>query len=89
MTKEELDTLSVRVRLFASSRELIGKDEITVRLKAQTTVGDLRKTILEEYPALSSMKIPFMIVVNHGVADDSTVISHQDEVAILPPVSGG
>ena len=88
MTKEELDLLSVRVKLFASSRELIGKDEIKLRLESKTTVGDLRKKILQMYPALST-KIPFMIAVNHRVADDATTISHLDEVAILPPVSGG
>ena len=89
MTKEELDLLSVRVKLFASSRELIGKDEIRLRLTDQTTVGDLRKMILELYPALASTKIPFMLAVNHKIADDVTKISHLDEVALLPPVSGG
>jgi len=89
MTKEELDLLSVRVRLFASTKEIVGKDEIRLRLTDQTTVGDLKKKIFEMYPALSSTKIPFVIVVNHRVADDSTTVSHLDEVAILPPVSGG
>lgn len=89
MTKEELDLVSVRVKLFASTKEIVGKDEIRLRLTDQTTVGDLKKKILELYPALSSTKIPFMIAVNHRVADDSTTVSHLDEVAILPPVSGG
>jgi len=89
MTREELDLLSVRVKLFASSREIIGKNEIILRLKNETTVGDLRRMILEMHPALSSKKIPFVIAVNHKVADDSTILGHLDEVAILPPVSGG
>jgi len=89
MAKEQLDLVSVRVKLFASSRERIGKDEIILSLANQTTVGDLKKKIMELYPALSSTKIPFMIAVNHKVADDVTIISHLDEVALLPPVSGG
>ena len=88
MTKEELDLLSVRVKLFASSREIIGKDEVRLKLTDQTTVGDLRKMILEMYPALSK-KVKFAVAVNHKVVDDSTTVSHLDEVAILPPVSGG
>jgi len=87
MGKEELDLLSVKVKLFAYTRELIGKDEIRLKLAGQTTVGDLRKMILEMYPALSTKT--FVIAVNHKVADDSTKISDVDEVAILPPVSGG
>jgi len=89
MAKEQLDLLSVRVKLFASAREAIGKDQIIVSLAKQTTVGDLRKKILELYPSLASKKIPFIVAVNHKVVDDSTTISHLDEVAILPPVSGG
>ena len=88
MSKEELDLQSVKVKLFASSREIIGKDEVRLKLTDQTTVGDLRKMILEMYPALSK-KIKFVVAVNHKVVDDSTIVSHLDEVAILPPVSGG
>lgn len=88
MSKEELDLLSVRIKLFAISRELVGKDEVTVKLAKQITVGDLRKMILQMYPALST-RVHFMIAVNHRVADDSMTISQTDEVAILPPVSGG
>lgn len=87
MSKEELDLLSVRVKLFAHTRELIGKEEIRLKLADQTTVGDLRKMISKMYPALSTKT--FAIAVNHKVADDSTKISQLDEVAILPPVSGG
>jgi molybdopterin converting factor small subunit len=44
--------------------------------------------ILELFPSLST-KIQFVIAVNHKIADESTTISYKDEVAILPPVSGG
>jgi len=88
MTKEELDLRIIKVKLFASSRELLGKDEIRVSLDNQTTVGDLKKMIVEMHPSLSKKPV-FVVAVNHKVVDDSTVINHLDEVAILPPVSGG
>jgi molybdopterin converting factor subunit 1 len=88
MSKEELDLVSVKVKLFASSREIVGKEEISINLAKQTTVGELRKKIIEMHPALNN-KISFVIAVNHKVADDSMVINHLDEVAVLPPVSGG
>jgi molybdopterin converting factor subunit 1 len=89
MTKEELD-LTIDVKLFASSREIIGKDKITLKLTDQiTTVRDLRKEILELYPPLLSTKIQFVVAVNHKVADDTTALNHLDEVAVLPPISGG
>jgi molybdopterin converting factor small subunit len=54
-----------------------------------TTVRDLRKAILELYPSLHSSKIYFAIAVNHKVATDTTALNHLDEVALLPPISGG
>ena len=87
MSKEKLDLASVKVKLFASSRELVGENEVRISLTDQTTVGNLRKKIVEMYPALS--KITFVVAVNHKVSDDSAVINNSDEVAVLPPVSGG
>ena len=89
MTKEELD-LTIDVKLFGSSREIMGKDMIRLKLTDQmTTVRDLRKAILELYPSLHSSKIHFAIAVNHKVAADTTALNHLDEVALLPPISGG
>jgi molybdopterin converting factor subunit 1 len=89
MTKKESD-LAITVKLFASSREIIGKDKIRLKLTDQmTTVGDLRKAILELYPSLHSSKVHFAIAVNHKVATDTTALNHLDEVALLPPISGG
>lgn len=78
------------VKFFAYSRELVGKDTIKLKLKDKiTTVRDLRKIIMEMYPSLSSMSKGFFVAVNHKLADDDTIISQLDEVAVLPPVSGG
>jgi molybdopterin converting factor small subunit len=52
------------------------------------TARDLRRMISELFPSLST-RIQFVIAVNHKIANDSTTISQVDEVAILPPVSGG
>ena len=78
----------VDIKLLAHCRELIGKDKITLKLKNQMTLGDLRKKILKLYPVLSQ-KIQFVIALNYEIVDEITPISPKDEVAILPPVSGG
>ena len=79
----------VVIKLFASSREIVGKDKIALKLTGKIIkVRDLRSMILEQFPSLSA-KIQFVIAVNHKIADDSTTISQLDEVAVLPSVSGG
>ncbi len=78
----------VKIKLFAMCRELIGKDQITLKLKNQMTVGDIRKKILKLYPVLSG-RTQFVVAINYVIVDEITPISEKDEVAILPPVSGG
>jgi molybdopterin converting factor subunit 1 len=89
ITKEELD-LTIDVKLFGSFREIIGKDMVRLKLTDKMiTVRDLIKAILELYPLLVSTKIHFTVAVNHKVADDTTALNYLDEVALLPPISGG
>lgn len=89
MAREEEQTYpTITVKLFASSREIIGKDKITLKLSEKMTALDLRRMILEQFPQLA-MKIQFVIAINRKIADDATTLDQMDEVAILPPVSGG
>jgi molybdopterin converting factor subunit 1 len=89
MNSEKFDD-ELMVKFFAYSRELVGKETIKLKLKDKmTTVRDIRMMIIEMYPSLSSMSNVFFVAVNHKIAKDDTIINHLDEVAILPPVSGG
>jgi molybdopterin converting factor subunit 1 len=87
VTNEQQLDPTITVKLFASSREIIGKDKIEVKLSEKMTVRDLREIILATQSPLS--KIQFVIAVNHKVADDATTLNQMDEVAVLPAVSGG
>lgn len=79
----------IKVKLFASFKEIIGKSEVSFEIDKHATVSDLKKILLNNYPQLSSQKFQAIYAVNHKVADDSTMLSANDEVAVFPPVSGG
>ncbi|MEI7617952.1 MAG: MoaD/ThiS family protein [Actinomycetota bacterium] len=75
------------LRLFASAREAagVGRDDLPGH-----TVGELLATAQDRYgPAFSAVLSSCKIWVNGESADADTVISARDEVAVLPPVSGG
>lgn len=75
------------VRLFASVREAAGERSITIE---GATVGDVVTAACEKFGDHFSSLIPTCkIWVNGDPADMDTAIDEQDEVAILPPVSGG
>lgn len=88
MTKSE-QLQMVKIRLFASLREIVGSSEILLKIKEGDTVADLKESIFKRYPSLSSLKITLIYAVNHKIANDSTILSYQDEIAVFPPVSGG
>ena len=96
-TNKKVDVTAIRIKLFASAKEIVGRgnSEITLQFTegAKITFTELRKRILQAYPKLS--QIPFVFAINYKIADESTTntanttITSSDEIALLPPISGG
>ena len=89
MTGVVSDDDKIKVRLFAILKDTVGKKEIIVAVPSGATLKMLKNKILQEYPSLNSFSNKFILSVNLKVATDDTIISPSDEIAILPPVSGG
>jgi len=83
------DNDKIRVRLFAILRELVGEREITITVPTGITVSYLNNEILKKYPQLKSFGNKFVTSVNCKVTTGDTIITSTDEIALLPPVSGG
>lgn len=81
--------MNVTVRLFARARDLAGADAVTVSLSDQATVGDLRRRLATERPALAPLLQRCALAVNEEFAEDALTLPANAEVALLPPVSGG
>jgi molybdopterin converting factor small subunit len=81
--------MKVRVKLFAVAKELAGCDELAVELPIGGTILDLRTAIAIVAPALARIVPHALWAVGAEYADDSTTLTDQSEVALIPPVSGG
>ena len=79
--------ICVRVRLFASYREAAGTNRLDAPLPAGATVADLVATLVERVPGLT--KAPGLVAVNHTYVQADQALRDGDEVAFIPPVSGG
>lgn len=77
----------LRIKLFAGIKHKIGKNEIILNLNRELKVKELVSIIKEQYPEIK--EINFFVSVNHEFADKEKVIKEGDEIALLPPVSGG
>ena len=79
--------MTIKVRLFAALREMAGSSEVDATGR---TAGDLVDELSERYgERFAKVAAVGSIVVNGERADRSTPIAEDDEVALLPPVSGG
>ena len=81
--------MTVTVILFAAARDLAGADSLALDLPASATVADLRAELARRVPALAKLLAKSAVAVNHDFVEDDRVLAPGDEVAIIPPVSGG
>jgi molybdopterin converting factor subunit 1 len=79
--------ICVHVRLFASYREAAGTNRLDAPLPGNARVRDLLAALEPQLPALS--RAPGLVAVNHTYVTAETELHDGDEVALIPPVSGG
>ncbi|RMI03711.1 MAG: molybdopterin converting factor subunit 1 [Calditrichaeota bacterium] len=80
--------ITVHIKLFALGRELIGTGELDWNCPEGTTVETLLKQLKNEYPRFAELT-SFLTAVNMEYVEPNTALKDGDEVAIIPPVSGG
>jgi len=79
----------IEVRFFASLRERIRRSEATWSLRDGATVGDLWASLCTAHPQLEEMSASISFAVNRAYVDRDHRLGAGDEVALIPPVSGG
>ena len=82
-------TIPVRVRLFAMQRELAGTRSLELDVRTPATVDDVWTALVERVPALAPGRPTVRFAVNGDYADPDAPVAAGDEVACIPPVSGG
>lgn len=85
MTTEPM--VHVRIRCFAAVRELLAVDELELSVPRGTTIEGLRRMLEREHPGLARLQLAF--AVNRDYARADRVLEPGDEVAFIPPISGG
>ncbi|MFD2936938.1 MoaD/ThiS family protein [Spirosoma flavum] len=79
---------SVSVLLFGITRDLTGQSAVSVPLTEGDNVGDLINQLHQNYPALAGIR-SLLVAVNGEYAESEQILVHHDEIALIPPVSGG
>jgi len=78
--------LRIKVKLFAAIRDAAGVNAVEVDAH---TVADAARALSQQFPAAAQLIARSRFAVNQSFAPAETMLGEHDEVAVIPPVSGG
>jgi molybdopterin converting factor subunit 1 len=81
--------MRVTVRLFARLRDLAGSGELVRDVAAPATVHTVWRSLVADFPGLADYERTMSVAVNAEYSRMNAAVADGDEVAFLPPVSGG
>jgi len=80
--------MKCKIKAFGISKDIIGSKLLEMELPEGCTVRDLKKELFEKYTAFADLKSLY-IALNNEYADENVALKEGDEIALIPPVSGG
>ncbi len=80
--------MKCKIKAFGISQEIIGNKLLEMEVPDGHTISDLKKALIQKYPTFDSLKSLY-IAVNNEYAPESALLKEGDEIALIPPVSGG
>ena len=81
--------MKIRVLFFASLAEKLGVQQRDLQLDEQAAVGDALRVLASDFPQLDAMKSGVATAVNMRYVSAEHRLEDGDELALIPPVSGG
>ena len=81
--------MRVHVKLFAILRERAGASEVELHLRPGATIADALSSVAERFPDLQTFLPRVAYALNESYAKADAALSEGDELALIPPVSGG
>ena len=80
--------MKIEVIAFGIAKEILNGKSVNLELVAASSVSDLKAKLLELYPDFNSLA-SLQLAVNAEYVKDDHVLTENDEVVLIPPVSGG
>ena len=83
-----MNTVELNILTFGIAKDIIGKQTFNLKVPATSTVLQLKEKLFQDYPELQKLK-SLAIAVNNEYVEQDEVLNASDEIALIPPVSGG
>jgi molybdopterin synthase sulfur carrier subunit len=80
--------MKYKIKAFGISREIIGSKVLVLEIPEGYTIAAMKQELFQKYPSFAGLKSLY-VAVNNEYADEDVLIKEGDEIALIPPVSGG
>ncbi len=80
--------MRIKILAFGITKDITGTKEFHFDVKAGATAADLKAALLDQYPPLLRLNA-LAIAINGTYATEDVAIQENDEIVLIPPVSGG
>ena len=80
--------MKCKVKAFGISRDIVGARDLEMELPDGSTVLDLKNELFKKYPTFVDLKSLY-VALNNEYAKEDAILKAGDEIALIPPVSGG
>jgi molybdopterin converting factor subunit 1 len=80
--------MKINLLAFGIAREIMKSKRLQLDIDSGSTIASLKQQLLQQYPGLTTLK-SLSFAVGENYQEDVFELSDNDEVAIIPPVSGG
>lgn len=83
------EEIQVRIKFFGPAKDLTGCEETVLNLPKGSPLSEAINILLSTFPNLTERLHHYRFAVNTDYADENTILEDGDEIALIPPVSGG
>lgn len=80
--------MQIKILAFGITKDIIGGADLNLEVEDRTTIAALKEALGQRFPRFNELK-SLAIAINNEYAEAEQVISPNDEVVLIPPVSGG
>ena len=81
--------ISVNVKFFALARDIAGKEDSVLSIPDESTASAVLQILCNTYPRLNELRDHIRLAVNWEYVSADQILHEKDEIAVIPPVSGG